>query len=92
MQAERLKYQKEYMESIKKLEEQLVMNQPKHGNGKVTTTADDASSQLNPSTSVFLFSEKLLAVSLSFPLWGFPFLIGCGEHKRGNGAYLNSVA
>ena len=31
-QKERLKYQKDYMESIKKLEEQLVMNQRKNDN------------------------------------------------------------
>ncbi|KAK4740832.1 hypothetical protein SAY87_024420 [Trapa incisa] len=56
LEAERLKYQKEYTESIKKLEEQLVMNQQKLGNGKITTTANDASSPLNPSSSSTLAS------------------------------------
>ncbi|XP_043698232.1 kinesin-like protein KIN-UB isoform X2 [Telopea speciosissima] len=34
LEKERLKYQKDYMESIKKLEEQWVMDQQKHGNDK----------------------------------------------------------
>lgn len=45
---ERLKYQKDFTESIKKLEEQLLsINQQKHGNGKVTPTDNDVSSHVS---------------------------------------------
>ncbi|OWM88417.1 hypothetical protein CDL15_Pgr003829 [Punica granatum] len=47
LEAERLKYQKDYMESIKKLEEQLVTNQQKLSNGKINTAANDTSSHIN---------------------------------------------
>lgn len=36
-----MKYQKDYMESIKKLEEQLVINQPKHDFEKITNGPKD---------------------------------------------------
>ncbi|KAM1787833.1 hypothetical protein ACFX11_038196 [Malus domestica] len=41
LEKERLKYQKDYMESIKKLEEQLVMTQRKHGSQKITNGHED---------------------------------------------------
>ncbi|GMI96206.1 Arabidopsis thaliana KINESIN Ungrouped clade, gene A, phosphatidic acid kinase [Hibiscus trionum] len=41
MEKERLKYQKEYMESIKKLEEKWMMNQQKQGERKMASTAEE---------------------------------------------------
>lgn len=56
MQKERLKYQKEYMESIKKLEEQLMMNQRSYGrlgSEKVDNGPKDDSSNLTSNKEVF---------------------------------------
>ncbi|KAF3448430.1 hypothetical protein FNV43_RR09143 [Rhamnella rubrinervis] len=46
LEKERQKYQKEYMESIKKLEEQLMMNQRNSGNEKVSNRPKDDGSNL----------------------------------------------
>ncbi|KAF5460779.1 hypothetical protein F2P56_020621 [Juglans regia] len=46
LEKDRLKYQKDYMESIKKLEEQLVNNQQKHGIEKVPVGHKDGGSAL----------------------------------------------
>ncbi|XP_040990212.1 kinesin-like protein KIN-UA isoform X2 [Juglans microcarpa x Juglans regia] len=46
LEKDRLKYQKDYMESIKKLEEQLVNNQQKHGIEKVSVGHKDGGSAL----------------------------------------------
>ncbi|XP_048320249.2 kinesin-like protein KIN-UA isoform X1 [Ziziphus jujuba] len=46
LEKERLKYQKEYKESIKKLEEQLLMNQRSYGSEKGTYGPKDDSSNL----------------------------------------------
>ncbi|XP_062029241.1 kinesin-like protein KIN-UA [Rosa rugosa] len=52
LEKERLKYQKDYMESIKKLEEQLVMNQPKHDFEKVTNGPKDDKSNVTSSKEI----------------------------------------
>ncbi|KAL6182062.1 hypothetical protein ACLB2K_043485 [Fragaria x ananassa] len=52
LEKERLKYQKDYMESIKKLEEQLVMNQPKHDFEKVTNGPKDDGSNVTSSKEI----------------------------------------
>ncbi|XP_058104679.1 kinesin-like protein KIN-UB isoform X1 [Magnolia sinica] len=41
LENERLKYQKDYMESIKKLEEQWILNQQKHGNDRTRAEPKD---------------------------------------------------
>ncbi|KAE8658501.1 Armadillo repeat-containing kinesin-like protein 2 [Hibiscus syriacus] len=41
MEKERLKYQKEYMESIKKLEEKWMMNQQKNSERKIASSAEE---------------------------------------------------
>ncbi|BBH03230.1 armadillo repeat kinesin 3 [Prunus dulcis] len=46
LEKERVKYQKDYMESIKKLEEQLVMNQKRHGSEKITNGPEDDGSDV----------------------------------------------
>ncbi|KAK6947667.1 Armadillo [Dillenia turbinata] len=43
LEKERLKYQKDYMESIKKLEEQFMINQRKHGNEKLNIAGRNGS-------------------------------------------------
>ncbi|CAK9173131.1 unnamed protein product [Ilex paraguariensis] len=43
LEKERLKYQKDYMESIKKLEEQWIINQGKQGNERVKVEREDDS-------------------------------------------------
>ncbi|GMY30131.1 kinesin-like protein KIN-UA [Fagus crenata] len=58
LEKERLKYQKDYMESIKKLEEQLVKNQQKNGSEKVPVGLKDDDSALTSNTK----SSKLSAV------------------------------
>ncbi|XP_050379083.1 kinesin-like protein KIN-UA isoform X2 [Argentina anserina] len=52
LEKERVKYQKDYMESIKKLEEQLVMNQPKHDFEKVTNGLKDDGSNVTSSKEI----------------------------------------
>ncbi|KAM2624627.1 hypothetical protein TB1_031583 [Malus domestica] len=49
LEKERLKYQKDYMESIKKLEEQLVITQKKHGSEKITNGHEDNGSNVTSS-------------------------------------------
>lgn len=47
------------MESIKKLEEQLVMNQKKHGSEKITNGPEDDGSDVTTIKEVFgLYSRK----------------------------------
>ncbi|KAM6556992.1 hypothetical protein CsatB_004011 [Cannabis sativa] len=46
LEKERLKYQKDYMESIKKLEEQLMMNQRNYGSDKITNGQKDNSTDV----------------------------------------------
>ncbi|KAK4545387.1 hypothetical protein RGQ29_032952 [Quercus rubra] len=50
LEKERLKYQKDYMDSIKKLEEQLVKNQQKNGSEKVPVGLREDGSALTSST------------------------------------------
>lgn len=47
-----MKYQKDYMESIKKLEEQLVINQPKHDFEKITNGPKDNGSNVTSSKEI----------------------------------------
>lgn len=54
MKKERSKYQKDYMESIKKLEEELMKNQQKHGLEKVTVGFKDDICALTSKTEVIL--------------------------------------
>ncbi|KAG2681377.1 hypothetical protein I3760_11G141700 [Carya illinoinensis] len=58
LEEERVKYQRDYMESIKKLEEQLVKNQQKHGFEKVPVRSEDDCSALTSNTE----SSKISAV------------------------------
>ncbi|PON92880.1 Kinesin-like protein [Trema orientale] len=46
LEKERVKYQKDYMESIKKLEEQLMMNQRNYGSEKITNGPKDNSTDV----------------------------------------------
>ncbi|KAI4327053.1 hypothetical protein L6164_019556 [Bauhinia variegata] len=46
LEKERLKYQKDYMESIKKLEEQLVINQGRNENSHVTSNVEVSSEEV----------------------------------------------
>lgn len=52
LEKERMKYQKDYMESIKKLEEQLVINQPKHDFEKITNGPKDNGSNVTSSKEI----------------------------------------
>ncbi|KAL6007998.1 hypothetical protein ACLOJK_033503 [Asimina triloba] len=57
LENERLKYQKEYMDSIKKLEEQWILNQQKHANDKTGAESKDKctdkmNSTENPASSL----------------------------------------
>ena len=53
LQKERLKYQRECMESIKKLEAQLAVNQEKQGNAKVKIGIKDGSPHKKPNGEVY---------------------------------------
>ncbi|KAL5552222.1 hypothetical protein UlMin_002398 [Ulmus minor] len=46
LEKERLKYQKDYMDSIKKIEDQLLMNQRNHGNEKIINGPKDDGSNV----------------------------------------------
>ncbi|KAF5478398.1 hypothetical protein F2P56_004960 [Juglans regia] len=58
LEGERVKYQRDYMESIKKLEEQLVKNQQKHGFEKVPVGSENDCSALTSNTE----SSKISAI------------------------------
>ncbi|XP_056173727.1 kinesin-like protein KIN-UA isoform X2 [Syzygium oleosum] len=61
LEKERMKYQKEYMESIKKIEEQLVGDQRKHDSDSATVAHNDSYSNGEASaTSEILKLHKLL--------------------------------
>ncbi|KAG6688823.1 hypothetical protein I3842_11G144200 [Carya illinoinensis] len=59
LEEERVKYQRDYMESIKKLEEQLVKNQQKHGFEKVPVRSEDDCSALTSNTEIIKLRKML---------------------------------
>ena len=64
LQKERLKYQKDYMESIKKLEEQWIINQGKQGNERVKVEREDDSFYKTSSREVLQFSNYISSLKL----------------------------
>ena len=56
LQKERLNYQKEYMDSIKKLEEKWMMSQQKHASDEKVVGINDDSSDVTSKEEVILYS------------------------------------
>lgn len=52
LQKERLKYQKDYMESIKKLEERWKINQQKQGSDRIMVRSEDDCSDVASNAKV----------------------------------------